>query len=235
VDATRWPGIFRRGRDFFTVNADPGHRVYGEDLVREGETEYRRWDPWRSKLAALLVLGGIPAEIPAARKLLYLGGAHGTTVSHLADLLPEGRLHVVEKSPASFAPLLHLSERRANVFPLLADAQLPERYRARVGQVDFLYQDVAQRNQGGIFAENARAALQPGGRGLLMLKVRSVTQSRPVRSVVAETRAELARHGLEVVGSRELAPFSREHWALSVRFNAGDAHRSASGSGGPGM
>ncbi len=98
----------------------------------------------------------------------------------------------------------------------LADAQLPERYRADVGEVDFLYQDVAQREQAGIFVENAEACLAPTGRGVLMLKARSVTQRRPPNVIVRETRERLGRAALRIDGEASLAPFSRDHVALAV-------------------
>jgi len=157
------PGVFRHGRDLFTRNAEPGRRVYGEDLRIEAGVEYRQWDPFRSKLAAwLLKSPGVRIDHPPA-VVLYLGGAHGTAVSHLSDAWPESEIFVVEKSPLSFAPLLELAKRRENLLPILADAQLPERYAADVGDADFVYQDVAQRNQAAIFSENAAAVLADGG------------------------------------------------------------------------
>jgi fibrillarin-like pre-rRNA processing protein len=216
VEASGLPGVFRHGRDLYTINADPGHKVYGEDLRREDGTEYRRWDPFRSKLAGYLLKS--PTERPWNRpkRLLYLGGAHGTTVSHLSDALPETDLYVVEKSPIVFAPLLALARRRQNIFPILADAQLPERYLADVGPVDLLYQDLSQRTQAAIFVENARVALADGGQGLLMLKVRSITQSRPAARVASEARVVLTQGGLSVRSSVDLLPFSREHQALRL-------------------
>jgi fibrillarin-like pre-rRNA processing protein len=219
VEPTAWDGVFRDGRDLYTPNHGPaGDRVYGEKLRTVGTTEYRQWDPFRSKLAALCSRGGAPGDLwSGARSVLYLGGAHGTTVSHLADLLPRAPIYVIEKSPTAFAPLLALSKRRANLFPILADAQLPERYRADVGLVDLLYQDVAQRNQAAIFVENARAVLAPRGRGIFMLKVRSVTQTRPSVSIVRDARTEVERAGLEVRAEVGLSPFARDHVALLTR------------------
>jgi fibrillarin-like pre-rRNA processing protein len=217
VDETRWPGVWRDGRELFTRNAVPGVKVYGEPLRSVGGVEYRGWDPWRSKLAALLLRGASPELLTVPKSVLYLGGAHGTTASHLSDLWPAASIYVVEKSATSFAPLLALARRRQNLLPILADAQLPERYRADVGEVELLYQDVAQRDQVRIFGENATASLAVGGRGLLMLKVRSVTQRRSAESVVRESRAELERAGLAVTGQWPLAPFAREHVALAVR------------------
>jgi len=216
VEPIGLPGVFRHGRDLFTENAEPGRRVYGEDLRKEGGREFRRWDPFRSKLAAYLLKASDARPWNAPSRVLYLGGAHGTTVSHLSDALPDAEIYVVEKSPISFAPLLGLARRRRNLFPLLADAQLPERYQADVGSADLLYQDIAQRSQASIFAENAEALLAPGGRGLLMLKVRSVTQSQPANRVLSEAKATLQRRHLSVQRSVDLGPFSREHWALEL-------------------
>jgi fibrillarin-like pre-rRNA processing protein len=216
VPQSEWPGVLRRGRELYTRNLRAGERVYGEELVVEDGVEYRHWDPWRSKLAAFLLNGAprLPFEHP--RRVLYLGAAHGTTISHLSDLLPDAQLFGIEKGGGSFGALLALSRRRPNLYPILADAQLPERYQADVGPVDFLYQDIAQRNQADVFAENATACLSASGSGLLMLKVRSVTQRRSVSAVVAESRTILTRQGLRVVDQRSLAPFSRDHVALAV-------------------
>lgn len=213
---TAWEGVYRDGRDLFTVNRNPGTKVYGETLSSADGLEYRAWDPFRSKLAAFL-LKGAPADVLGRpRTVLYLGAAHGTTVSHLSDLWPQATIFAIEKSATSFAPLLALARKRPGLVPILADAQLPERYQADVGPVDLLYQDVAQRNQAGIFVENARASLAPGGRGVLMLKVRSVTQQRPTAAVVREARQALAAAHLAVVYETPLTPFSRDHVALAV-------------------
>ncbi len=216
MEAARWPGIWREGRELFTRNAVPGAKVYGEALRTVDGVEYRSWDPWRSKLAALL-LQSPPSDLLAPPgSVLYLGAAHGTTASHLSDLWPAATIYAVEKAPSSFAHLLALARRRTNLLPLLADAQLPERYRADVGEVDLLYQDVAQRDQVRIFRENAEASLRTGGRGLLMLKVRSVTQRKPVGAIVRESRTDLERAGLAVRGEWPLGPFSKEHVAIAV-------------------
>jgi len=216
VKLAPWERVYRDGRDLFTVNRNPGTKVYGESLTSVAGVEYRLWDPFRSKLAALL-LKGPPADLLGRpRTVLYLGAAHGTTVSHLSDLWPEASIFAIEKSPTSFARLLALSRSRPGLLPILADAQLPERYQADVGEADLLYQDIAQRNQAGIFVENARACLAPKGRGILMLKVRSVTQQRPTAAVVREARSTLSAARLTVTYETSLAPFSREHVALAV-------------------
>jgi fibrillarin-like pre-rRNA processing protein len=214
--ASAWPNLRREGRTLFTRNARPGQRVHGEELRSFEGVEYRLWDPWRSKLAAYVAHEGAPIGLDRCRRVLYLGGAHGTTVSHLADLLDPRPVFVVEKSPDSFAALLAFAESRENVLPILADARLPERYGAEVGSVDLLYQDVAQRDQTAIFLENARACLDERGLGLLMLKVRSVTQRKPVPEVLRQARKELLDAGWRLRSETDLAPFARDHRALLV-------------------
>jgi fibrillarin-like pre-rRNA processing protein len=187
------------------------------------------WDPWRSKLAAwLLKLESFPSLPRPIHTILYLGGAHGTTASHLSEIFPDANIFVIEKSPISFAHLLAFAKRRENLLPILADAQLPERYQADVGVVELLYQDVAQRGQAQIFRENAFACLAREGRGILMLKVRSVTQTRPVSIVTEMARQELARGGLSVRTSTSLAPFSKDHMALWIDAESSPEHLSSS-------
>ena len=212
-----WEGVYHEGRDLYTVNRTPGTKVYGESLSTVDGVEYRAWDPFRSKLAAFLLKGAPGDVLGQPRTVLYLGASHGTTASHLSDLWPHATIFAIEKSATSFAPLLALARTRPGLVPILADAQLPERYQADVGAVDLLYQDIAQRNQAGIYVENARACLAPGGRGVLMLKVRSVTQQRSTASVVREARSALVAAHLAVTYETPLSPFSREHVALSVR------------------
>jgi fibrillarin-like pre-rRNA processing protein len=190
--------------------------VHGEELRSFDGVEYRLWDPWRSKLAAYLTREGAPLGLDRCRRALYLGGAHGTTASHLADLIDPRPIFVIEKSPDSFAALLAFAESRENVLPILADARLPERYGADVGTVDLLYQDVAQRDQTAIFLENARACLDDRGLGLLMLKVRSVTQRKSVAEVLPMTRRELLDAGWRIRFETDLTPFARDHRALLV-------------------
>ena len=66
-------------------------------VLQDGETkiEYRAWNPFRSKLAAA-ILGGIDnIHIKPGSKILYLGAASGTTVSHVSDLVGPVRFFLV--------------------------------------------------------------------------------------------------------------------------------------------
>lgn len=51
------------------------------------KVEYRVWNPFRSKLAAAILGGVDKIHIKPGAKVLYLGAASGTTVSHVADIV----------------------------------------------------------------------------------------------------------------------------------------------------
>lgn len=112
------------------------------------KVEYRVWNPFRSKLAAG-ILGGLDMIFmkPGA-KVLYLGAASGTSVSHVSDIVgPEGRVYAVEFSHRSGRDLIGLATKRTNIIPIIEDARHPQKYRMLVGMVDVIFADVAQPDQ----------------------------------------------------------------------------------------
>jgi fibrillarin-like pre-rRNA processing protein len=208
--------VFTDGSWFYTRNLVPRVSVYGEGLLDDDGTEYRRWDANRSKLAAYLKKGGRAWPFSSSTRVLYLGAGSGTTVSHLSDLSPSGSIVAVEISPRVFRDLVRLAERRRNVLPILGDASQPETYRSHVGPVDVLYQDVAQRDQERIFSENLEF-LRPGGTGFFMIKARSVDVTADPAAVYESMRRIVARNGPEILDLRPLDPFEADHAALVVR------------------
>ncbi len=180
--------------------------VYGERML-EG---YRVWDPYRSKLAALYLVGkGI--ELVPEMKVLYLGAANGTTVSHVADYTEV--VYAVEFAPRPMQDLLEVARRRKNVMPILADASCPEQYAMLVEAVDLLYQDVAQPDQAAIAIRNC-VFLKKGGHLVLMLKTRSVDIRKAPAEVFHDTLDILISAGLTVVESTWLAPYHQDHAAI---------------------
>ena len=141
-----------------TKNFVPGESVYNEKRIsvdgKDGEKiEYRVWNPYRSKIAAA-VLGGVKdIYIKPGAKVLYLGGASGTTVSHVSDIIgPEGTVYAVEFSNRSGRDLVNMAKKRTNVIPIIHDARKPLEYRFLVGMVDMVFADVAQPDQARIIA-----------------------------------------------------------------------------------
>ena len=53
-------------------------------------------------------------------KVLYLGGAAGTTVSHVSDLVgPQGCVYAVEFSHRPGRDLINMAKHRTNVIPII--------------------------------------------------------------------------------------------------------------------
>ncbi|HOT94915.1 MAG TPA: fibrillarin-like rRNA/tRNA 2'-O-methyltransferase, partial [Methanoregulaceae archaeon] len=166
-----------------------------------------------SKFAALAHLD--PGfDLPPGTRVLYLGAANGTTVSHVADYAEV--VYAVEFAPRPMQDLLAVARRRKNIIPILADAGRPGRYAPLLEPVDLLFQDVAQPNQAAIAVRN-RPFLVPGGRLALMLKVRSIDQRRPQDEVGQEAVGVLEEGGYAVDSVRSLSPYHRDHLAIQGR------------------
>ncbi len=128
------------------VSPGPGG-VYNERMVQG----YRVWDPYRSKLAALCMLDDT-IDLTGNMRVLYLGAANGTTVSHVADYVEV--VYAVEFAPRPLRDLLAVAEKRKNIVPIAGNATRPDRYAPFLEEVDLLYQDVAQQDQAGILIKH---------------------------------------------------------------------------------
>lgn len=208
------PGVFWDGHRLMTVNAAPGKDVYGERLVVVDGIEYRQWDPFRSKLAAMILLGGRDFGLDENSKVLYLGAASGTTASHVSDIVANGVVHCIEVSERSFRDLVKVCETRKNMIPILEDANQPEEYSHMIEGAELVYQDVAQRNQVDIFVRNMAAF--DSEHGILMLKSRSVDVNRKPKEVFAEVRKQLVDKQLKVKEVIDLDRFAKDHAAFIV-------------------
>ncbi|MBI5001618.1 MAG: fibrillarin-like rRNA/tRNA 2'-O-methyltransferase [Euryarchaeota archaeon] len=217
VEPTQFRGLYFDGRDVLTKNLAPGESVYGERLVARGGTEYRHWDPTRSKLAAYYRCGGSAFPFEEKSHVLYLGAASGTTASHVSDLCPSGTVYCVEFSPKPFRKLMELCGRRKNMFPILADATKPESYAQMVGKVDIVYQDIAQRDQARILLRNTNAFLRDRGTAFLIVKARSVDVGSAPSEVYKGELETLRNGGLKLMEMVALDRFEKDHAAIVVR------------------
>ncbi|MFZ3148567.1 MAG: fibrillarin-like rRNA/tRNA 2'-O-methyltransferase [Methanothrix sp.] len=208
------PGVFIlevEGQKRLATRSDDVVPVYGERIL-DG---YRLWDPFRSKLAALLLKGrSMRPVLPRDASVLYLGAATGTTVSHVSDIVSDGLVYAVEFSPRSMRDLVRLCERRKNIVPILADAARPEEYAFLVEPVDLVYQDVAQRNQAEIASRNCARYLKIGGGLILMLKTRSVDVTASPDAVLQAEMKNL--QGLDLLPVMDLVPFHQDHFAIQA-------------------
>ncbi|XBI13012.1 rRNA 2'-O-methyltransferase fibrillarin 2 [Aegilops tauschii subsp. strangulata] len=200
-----------------TKNMVAGESVYGEKRVsvqnEDGtKVEYRVWNPFRSKLAAA-VLGGVDnIWIAPGARVLYLGAASGTTVSHVSDIVgPTGLVYAVEFSHRSGRDLVNMAKKRTNVIPIIEDARHPAKYRMLVGMVDVIFSDVAQPDQARILALNASYFLKNGGHFVISIKANCIDSTQAPEAVFA---AEVEKLKLEQFKPSEqvtLEPFERDH------------------------
>jgi fibrillarin-like pre-rRNA processing protein len=180
--------------------------VYNERMLGGA----RIWEPYRSKLSALYHVGkGV--ELGTSLRVLYLGSANGTTVSHVADYTEV--VYAVEFAPRPMQDLVEVARRRRNVIPIMADATRPETYAPLVEAVDLVYQDVAQPDQASIAIRNG-VFLKPGGYLILMLKTRSVDVRKDPAIVFDETILALKEAGFSVQETVWLTPYHQDHAAI---------------------
>jgi len=224
IETHRHPAIFiARGAKedmLVTVNLTVGESVYGEKRIEieegEGETmkkkEYRQWNPFRSKLAAA-ILGGVKnIYMQPGSKVLYLGAASGTTVSHVADLVgTEGAVYAVEFSHRTGRELLEMAKKRTNVIPIIEDARKPQKYRMLVPMVDVIFEDVAQPDQARILAVNAHYFLKNGGGFVISVKANCIDSTVPAEHVFASQVTELRKHQFKPREQITLEPYERDH------------------------
>lgn len=203
-----------------TRNLDRGFSVYGEQLFRHQGEELREWVPYRSKLAAALLKGLDRMPISPGARVLYLGAASGTTVSHVSDVVGEGGMvYSVEYSPRVLAQFVErVAKRRRNVVPIFGDARLPERYAYLVGKVDVIYCDVAQPDQARIVIDNARYFLRPGGRVMVAIKARSIDSTEDPELVFRREIEVMERGGAVVERRIDLEPYELDHVMVIARF-----------------
>ncbi len=197
-----------------TRNLTPGRRVYGEQLVRVDDAEYRVWNPYRSKLAAAILNGLKEMPIGEGTHMLYLGAASGTTPSHISDIVgPSGIIYSVEFSPRVFREFMEklVDQGRRNLVPILGDARFPQQYAMYVKGVDVVYIDVAQPAQAKLLADNADFYLKRGGHVMLVIKAMSIDVTQEPSETFRREIDHLRERGFEIVDIVHLEPYDVAH------------------------
>ncbi len=208
-----------------TLNMVPGHAVYGEKRIsveKDGaKVEYRVWNPFRSKLAAA-ILGGVESiHFGPKKKLLYLGAASGTSVSHCSDIVgPEGIVYAVEFSRRSGRDLIEMAQKRTNVIPIIEDARHPHKYRMLVGMVDCIFADVAQPDQARIVGINAQYFLKNGGHCVISIKANCIDSTVPAEVVFTQEVDKLRKMNFKPLEQLTLEPYERDHAVVTAVYRA---------------
>ncbi|XP_063630550.1 rRNA 2'-O-methyltransferase fibrillarin [Cydia splendana] len=219
IEPHRHAGVFiARGKEdaLVTRNLVPGSEVYGEKRISvetDGEkVEYRVWNPFRSKLAAAIMGGVDTIHMPPGSRVLYLGAASGTTVSHVSDVVgPEGLVYAVEFSHRSGRDLINVAKKRTNIIPIIEDARHPLKYRMLVGMVDTIFADVAQPDQARIVSLNAQHFLKNGGHFVISIKASCIDSTAQPEAVFAAEVKKLQADKLKPQEQLTLEPYERDH------------------------
>ena len=211
--------IYLKDNQLATENLVVGTSVYGEQLIKSDDKEYRIWNPTRSKLAASLLNGMEKLDIPENSKILYLGASTGTTVSHISDIIKNGLIYAVEFSPVTAKKLVRLANQRTNIAPILGDATKPKEYLNIVEKVDLVYCDVAQPTQTDLFVKNMNIFAKEERKGLLMLKARSIDVVQKPKKIFKEEEKKLKEKGFTVLEKIKLEPYEKDHIAFLVEKN----------------
>ncbi|GKY94460.1 hypothetical protein MPSEU_000411900 [Mayamaea pseudoterrestris] len=233
VEPHRHEGIFvARGKEdaLVTLNSTPGISVYGEKRISVelppvgGDTvaqkvEYRVWNPFRSKIAAA-VLGGVDnIWIKPGYKVLYIGAAAGTSVSHVSDIVgPTGAVYAVEFSHRPGRDLLSVAKQRTNIVPIIEDARHPLKYRMLIGMVDTVFADVAQPDQARIVALNSHYFLKNGGHAVIAIKASCIDSTAAPEAVFQREVAKLSKENFKPMEQLTLEPYERDHAVLIAEY-----------------
>ncbi len=235
----RFPGIYViKGKTdaLATKSYIPGISVYGEKRVSgvvPGEDsephEFRTWNPYRSKISSAIYGGVENIFMGPGSKVLYLGAASGTTVSHVSDLVgPSGIVYAVEFSMRSGRDLAEMSKRRNNIVPIIEDARHPWKYRMLIPHlVDVIFMDVAQPDQSRIMGLNADYFLKEGGGFVLAIKANCIDSTLDPTIVFANEVSELKKMGLKAKEQVTLEPYERHHAVVTGTYKRASKTKSA--------
>lgn len=209
---TNYARVYKEKGEYYTKSLIPKQCVYGETIK---EDVYREWNPNRSKLGAGLKknLRNFPFKKDSI--VLYLGASTGTTCSHISDIVSEGMIFGVEIAPRVFYKFIELSKTRANLYPVLASANLPAKY-SFIPKVDVVFQDISQRDQLNIFVKNCKAFLKTEGFGMLVVKSRSIDTTKHPKQVFKKVRDELKKN-YHLIDERGLQPYEKDHMIFVVK------------------
>jgi len=195
-----------------TQNLVPGNQVYNEKLVQHKGSEYRIWNPFRSKLAAAIMNDLKNFPFNQKSDVLYLGVSTGTTISHISDIVNQGgTIFGIEHSSRVARDFLdRVASHRKNIVPIIQDARRPEEFFSVYKKVDIVYVDIAQPDQTNIAIENCRLYLKSGGYLFLVIKTRSIDVTKDPKRVIKNEIKKLESL-FEIKQTIDLQPYDKDH------------------------
>jgi len=175
------------------------------------------------KKVAAAVLGGIDhVHIKPGSKVLYIGAAAGTTVSHVSDIVgKDGCVFAVEFSHRPGRDLLTTASKRTNIVPIIEDARHPLKYRMLIsGMVDTIFADVAQPDQARIVGLNASYFLKAGGHSVISVKASCIDSTAAPEAVFKREVDKLIKEQFKPLEQLTLEPYERDHAVVISEYRA---------------
>eukprot|EP00804_Cyclotella_cryptica_P013147 CCRYP_019650-RB/>CCRYP_019650-RB protein AED:0.27 eAED:0.27 QI:767/1/1/1/0/0.5/2/203/233 len=169
---------------------------------------------------AAAILGGVDnIWIKPGSKVLYLGAAAGTSVSHVSDIVgPKGNVYAVEFSHRPGRDLLNVAKARTNIIPIIEDARHPLKYRMLVGMVDCVFADIAQPDQARIVALNSHYFLKNGGHSVIAIKASCIDSTAAPEAVFRREVSKLQSENFKPLEQLTLEPYERDHCVLISQY-----------------
>jgi len=218
------------GRSFFWIKSEGqkklatenlviGNQVYKEKLIKKKDIEYRLWDPFRSKLAAVIMNGLEVFPFQDKSSVLYLGVSTGTTVSHISDIVgPQGIIFGVEHSSRVARDFLdRVASHRKNIIPIIQDARQPQQYFSVYCKVDVVYVDIAQPDQTDIAIANCKMFLKNSGYLFLVIKTRSIDVTKAPKKIIENEKNKL-NENFEIIQVIDLSPYDKDHAMVIAKY-----------------
>ena len=202
-----------------TENLVIGNQVYKEKLIKKKDIEYRLWDPFRSKLAAVIMNGLEVFPFQDKSCVLYLGVSTGTTVSHISDIVgPRGIIFGVEHSSRVARDFLdRVASHRKNIIPIMQDARQPQQYFSVYCKVDVVYVDIAQPDQTDIAIANCKMFLKFSGYLFLVIKTRSIDVTKAPKKIIENEKNKL-NENFEIIQVIDLSPYDKDHAMVIAKY-----------------
>ncbi len=202
-----------------TENLIPKNQVYNEKLVKIKGTEYRIWNPFRSKLAATIMNGLRDFPFMQKSSVLYLGVSTGTTISHISDIVGQnGIIFGVEHTSRVARDFLdRVASHRKNIIPIIQDARKPQEYFSVFKKVDVAYVDIAQPDQTDIAIDNCKMYLKSNGYLFLVIKTRSIDVTKDPKKVISNEIKKLEPL-FEIKQIINLQPYDKDHAIVIAVF-----------------
>lgn len=155
---------------------------------------------------------GLKNEVTKDSKVLYVGASHGKTVEKLSKEC--NIIYAIDISKQTTKQLIKIAEKNNNIAPILADANKTEEYKERIDKVDFLFQDIAQKDQVRIFKKILKEFNIK--KGILALKTKGIDSNKTKKDVLLEALEELKEFNIKYV---DLSPEIKDHYAILTYIN----------------